>query len=666
MHIALVLALIGSAAPGRIYDRPQEITYRRTTRGQVNPGGWTAVDHTGGAAFFTFADPTGASMGAACAGTTPSASSGVLTFSRASVAECISTDGQTITQVASGQPRVMSGAVDDPILGVMAEGESHTNYCYFNHDLSNAVWTASNMTCTKTATGLRGTPNSASHCVATGTNATICQTIAYSVSHEHADSWYLKRSVGAGAVTLSSDGITYLANLSSSLSSTKWKRAGPQEMVGCTAGTSPSFTGSLCIVQTGLHVTGVPVLCLKLATSGDAVDVDFVQSEDNNKATSPIETLTAANQTRASELVDAVLNWTPDGGTATYCAAATVVTPSAGMINSPRLHGVPGDGTQGGGNSATYDDSFWNTTYTTEFHLVNTAPNDFSMATGLNPGGGRMRSVSYLEPYLRNGCVGGLCGAGTTAAAFTGKLENWPRYRLGGYNTVNGTIEGVIKDVQFDAQPATCRRTLDSTLPTTYAVAIGDSITCCPDGEGVGWPQFANYLWAGQRQVANYAKGATYTADALNTQWEFFARHRRYNHLFVLSGTNDVFDVLTPITVAQIEANLLQIVTEGIADGVRVHLMTLLPRGGSLGWTALMQTRLETVNAYILSLCATYVAQGVTCIDTYNSNLRATGADGGTWFLATWAQSSAADGLHPGLDGGSYIAGLINAAVPLP
>lgn len=630
---------------------PRGCRDRSCIRDRVFSNARPVVDFTGGGATYAFAPLNGAGLPSACSTTAPTMTNGsAITFSRTGVAECISTNGQTITQLATGLPRVMSGAVDDPVLGLMQEGHARTNYAWRGHDLSNATWVKSNMTCTMTATGLRGTANSASRCTSTASNGTAIQTIGFSLSHEFSTSLYVRRVTGSGAVQVTVDGVTYLTDIASSLSTTLWKRYGPNQMVGCTAGTSANgFTGSLCITNTALHATALaPVVGIRLATSGDVVEVDFVQHEDGANATSPIETNGDANVDRNAELADMPISF--NGSTNQWCASATVVIPNAGGATFRRVHGVPGDGSLGGADSTTYDDSYYNAGVLTGEFTANGS--SLAIATSLTFGTNvRARTTTLLEVVQGAACIDGACSEKVLSSA-AGNLDTWTRFRLVGFNSTNGAFNGVIKNVEFDPQGAVCQRFLDA-KPTSFAAALGDSITCCPDGSDIGWPHYANITYAGLRQCANLAKGATKTADTL-TRWTTYVRGKRYNHVFVLSGTNDIDDVTTPILVPEMEANLGAIFDQAVADGVRIHPITILPRSAAAGWTPLKQSRLEELNDWIRGYCASH---GLVCIDAYNSDLR----DG----TALAAAYDSGDGLHPNVAGSTYLAGLVTAAVPL-
>ncbi len=177
--------------------------------------------------------------------------------------------------------------------GLLVEGGS-TNLALWSRDLTNVTWTKTNCTAALTATGVDGAANSASVLTATGAAATCNQTIT-SASATRNLAIYLRRNVGSGTVSIAVDGTTY---------------------TDVTAQLSASF------VRVSINQAAVtnPVLSIKLATSGDAVDVDLVQCENLGFASSPIPTTTLA-VTRPADVVT-VAN--PLSGTGQFRAGARV------------------------------------------------------------------------------------------------------------------------------------------------------------------------------------------------------------------------------------------------------------------------------------------------------------------------------------------------------
>lgn len=150
--------------------------------------------------------------------------------------------------------------------GILLEG-LRKNQLLWSRDLATSTWTKTNMTATKTATGHDGVGNAASVITATADNATVCQTVTLA-SASTSVSADIKRITGSGAVTLSADnGSTYGSDVSGSLSTTDWYRAYKEN-----------------------QLLANPAFCIKLATSGDSVAVDYTQLESGVFISSRIPT----------------------------------------------------------------------------------------------------------------------------------------------------------------------------------------------------------------------------------------------------------------------------------------------------------------------------------------------------------------------------------------
>lgn len=175
------------------------------------------------------------------------------------------------TTAAYYGPRLVYDPVTLASLGILVE-EARTNIALYNRDLTNAAWVAVTMTTAKTETGIDGVANSASLITATGAGATLLQTVVLGSSSRQ-QSAYVKRITGSGTINMTTDGATWTAITVTSL----WTRV-----------TIP--------VQTVVN----PVFGFQIATSGDAIAVDFVQNETGTGASSAIAT-TTASVTRAAE-----------------------------------------------------------------------------------------------------------------------------------------------------------------------------------------------------------------------------------------------------------------------------------------------------------------------------------------------------------------------------
>ncbi len=210
---------------------------------------------------------TGTFSGQVASGTLIANTGQTVSCARALSAYCMGNDG-LLHLLSSNQIRV------EP-QGVLVEGAS-TNLALWCRDLTNVAWTKTSCTASLTATGVDGAANSASVLTATGAAATCNQTIT-SASATRNLAIYLRRNVGSGTVSIAVDGTTY---------------------TDVTSQLSASF------VRVSINQAAVtnPVLSIKLATSGDAVDVDLVQCENLGFASSPIPTTTIA-VTRPADVV---------------------------------------------------------------------------------------------------------------------------------------------------------------------------------------------------------------------------------------------------------------------------------------------------------------------------------------------------------------------------
>jgi hypothetical protein len=172
-------------------------------------------------------------------------------------------------------------------LGVRCE-EARTNRVLWNRDLTNAAWTATNITAAKDQTGIDGTANGASSITATAGNGTILQSIT-SASAARITSAFVKRITGTGNIDLTQD------------NGTTW--------------TTVTVTSSWTRVQVPSATVTNPIVGFRVVTSGDAIAVDFVQEESGAFTTSPIAT-TTATVTRAIDNITMATTLGPTVGSA--------------------------------------------------------------------------------------------------------------------------------------------------------------------------------------------------------------------------------------------------------------------------------------------------------------------------------------------------------------
>lgn len=176
--------------------------------------------------------------------------------------------------------------------GGLLIGGVRTNACLYSRDLTNAAWVKSNCTAALTQTGANGAANSASLLTATANNATCLQPITLASSARFQTA-YLKRISGSGNVYMTMDNGATWIDVTPSVNAT-------------------SFTRVAVATQTLAN----PIVGFKLATSGDAIAVDYVQNEDGADASAPIETTSMALSRSADIASIACADWfRPDEGT---------------------------------------------------------------------------------------------------------------------------------------------------------------------------------------------------------------------------------------------------------------------------------------------------------------------------------------------------------------
>jgi hypothetical protein len=148
----------------------------------------------------------------------------------------------------------------------LVEGPA-TNIALWSRDLSNAAWVKTNMTAARTSVGADGVAASASRLTATAANGTCTQSVTLA-SSQRFQSAYIKRITGVGAIQMTTDGGGTWTTLTLGAGFTRLSI--PAQTV-----TNPNFG-------------------FRIVTSGDAIDVDFVQNETGACMTSPISTTTLA------------------------------------------------------------------------------------------------------------------------------------------------------------------------------------------------------------------------------------------------------------------------------------------------------------------------------------------------------------------------------------
>jgi hypothetical protein len=144
-----------------------------------------------------------------------------------------------------------------------------------SRDLSNVVWVKTSITAAKNAVGADGTVSGATTLTATAASGTVLQSLV-NVSQSRVFSAYIRRVTGTGAIQLTTNG------------GTNWTT------VTITSG----YTQVACDAQTVLNGS----VGVRMAVSGDVIEVDFTQGEVGPVATSTIPT-TTTSATRNADVI---------------------------------------------------------------------------------------------------------------------------------------------------------------------------------------------------------------------------------------------------------------------------------------------------------------------------------------------------------------------------
>ena len=202
--------------------------------------------------------------------------SGDFNVTRATTATRVNASG-FIESVASGIPRLdyytSGGTAGCPALLVEAAA---TNLALHSRDLTNIVWLTTGITAAKNAVGADGTASGATKLTATAASGIVLQALV-NISQSRVFSAYIRRVSGTGAIELTTNG------------GTNWT----------TVTISSLYTQVACAAQTVLNGS----VGIRMAVSGDVIEVDFTQGEVGPVATSPMAT-TTGTVTRNADAVN--------------------------------------------------------------------------------------------------------------------------------------------------------------------------------------------------------------------------------------------------------------------------------------------------------------------------------------------------------------------------
>lgn len=562
------------------------------------------------------------------------------TTSRSTGAYCTKADYSGVL-CAANQMRVMTGGGPNLPLGVMSEFTVAQNVALQARDFSNAAHVKTNATCTKTASGWDGVTNSASTCTASAANGTVLQTVA--VTGQYAAALRIKRRTGTGTVSVTVDG-TNFTDITARLSSSIFKRVANTETTGCMYG------GCIVVRAMAANFASSPAIGIKLATSGDAVDLDMEQLETGYFSTSDWPTTTVAD-TRAIE-THSVTGLPP-----LTVRSVSYLTVSTGWPTAVK-YSINGSIQSDANNEFLYA---WDTSYgpmagSPFCAWVNAAAYQDLTSTEIAPTMGPVWTSCYND-----GANDGVNVAGVTntQVATVQPAVNSTIWYLGG--RTGGFSRGVVLSRMCSSAAATKCVAQNNTAPSA-AVWVADSI-----GTGsVSSPTMPPAELSALAGKTVYNKGvpgtnaATCAAVVTNK-----VIGKGYATLLWLCGTNDTLAGSVPAahtawTATQTSAEA------ALASGMKVLVFNILPYKNSASWNTNNQTALAAYNSDFTAWCASVSGNPkVYCIDAY------TAFGGGTGGVCTGSDPAcllnaydSGDGRHPNALGSVYLATLANAGAP--
>lgn len=636
-----MIALILSAALGQWSPQPPGMLQFDPGAQCQRTGGRCAKNRTsnrptGNYAFLEFAPASGAGMGYACSCSTITGAKGeVVTVTRASVAECYSNDGQRLTQCAVDQPRVSSGTASSSVLGIWKES-TRTNSVLHSRDLSQAVWTKTNMTCARTATGMRNDANGASRCTSSAANGTVLQAIVYGATTQNT-SFHIKRVTGTGNIDVTRDNGATWTTLTG-LSSTLWKRAVSADVPGCGGGN--------CIVVSAL-TSGIanPTVGIRLATSGDAVDVDFVQDEETAVASSPIATAGAAGA-RFLDVIDLPLALSPTAATG-LSASSVAVSGGPFTAGGGAIATVLTDGTLGTNyNGALYAWSYAGTSApVTAIDTAGVVSAGFGTSSPMYSAWSELSTQTgfWHTGALLKACQRGVCDVGLASTLGT---PTFTRVLLGRANTVANTqFSGVIKQVCVDPS-GRCQPTR-----TGPVVWVGDSIVYGNASLPLDPPSRLTDLNPG-RPVINAGVGGNGVASC---GARYLANYTSVQTLIWSCAVNDLATGSNGTTLATAAQVFL---ADARSRGIKVIITEVTPWKNSAGWTVGTQTQTDAYDASMQAWAASNGAFWVATQPTMG------GGGGDPDVIAVAYESAALDKIHINSAGALQFATLVFAQSP--
>lgn len=292
MLYALLLAAALSQTPGE----------NDSFNGPIfSQGATAAAGEPPGTLLFSFMNPAAPEVTATCTcpATITAATGQTVTAARTTVSTCSNADGgMTLCGTGTFVVELVQGAYR------IAFGVSKTANNLYSNDLTQAAWVKSGISVALNATGPLGTANSASTLTATGSDGTVLQSITLT-SNTRTLCARVRRKTGTGAIYITRDnGVNWLP-IDSLLSSTFYEKMRP---------TLPGLSG---LTTTSTN----PTIGFKIATSGDAIEVAYVNEMALDYCGPDI--LTGATATNRAQDSGSYPNPLTPGDPTKFCVAAT-------------------------------------------------------------------------------------------------------------------------------------------------------------------------------------------------------------------------------------------------------------------------------------------------------------------------------------------------------
>ncbi len=556
---------------------------------------------------FLFATQSGIGMGTECDCADDTTVKGnAITFTRSTVAWCTKRDF-SLVECPINKPRDMFDKGTPSFLGLIVSGKAGQNDVADNRDLSQSTWTKSSMTCAHTANGADLAANSASTCTATGSNGTVLQVVTAAGARRNT-SLYIKRRTGVGAVYVSRDNGSTYTEITTGLSSSIFKRVASMCPIGA------QFGGCIGGFDALTSTAANPTIVIKIAVSGNAVDIDLVQDELEFGPSSPITVVGAGPGMRGAENAKAT-------GLPAFTAKATSWESSRTFftgLSSPFDLSIIKDSETGSEIVP----------YTTWAFLTTPGLGGLNCYWSAGPATVNTPFIPVYGPVPQTCASNGTLASGATnGGTASPTISGAP---IAGINTVwiggrppgsGGGAEVLFSNICADSVECP----VGSNRATGSIAWFGDSITCgsagaAPGGgdieDGVAPPSELQKLV--DKTVWNHAYPGV---DVVYGQalWLSQIKPRSYTTLLYSAGTNNTIGGGGATAGHDAFAVTTTTINDALASGLNVVLGNIMPYGGAAGYTPSSAAGVAAYNADWATYCAAHSSNThLACVNTYS------------------------------------------------